>query len=116
MRYAITEYRTTYAPADDDGNFEKLESVDVSVDVTPDEFDLDEGKNHVQLAIDYLKRTDAVEASVYPLENANARTWLSGSYERPYTAEREEYSWHFDCFTDDEVREIVIAVIGPYSR
>ena len=85
------------------------------IDMNPDKFDIEDGlTTHVAKAIDFLRHSAyVIEASVYPYENARRGTWLwTEDYTHPYTSDVEETTYSFNGdWTDEEIREIVVAVL-----
>jgi hypothetical protein len=78
----------------------------------PDEFDREDGKTAIDLAVDYLASESVTESSTHPVPatGSMAGIWWSyvdGSYvSNYYTGERTEVSAHPEGFTDNELRTI----------
>lgn len=70
----------------------------------------------VQWAIDRIGRTDATEASGYPIGDAiGPRWWLSGTYADPYTSEETETTVRLVSpeWTPQQRAAVFRAVTGP---
>jgi len=75
-------------------------------DCTPDEYDAEEGKTPVELAVEFITDKGPVEASSYPTVSPG-HTWYTqteGSRDRDYFEKGEEtiLSFHLKGFTPEQ--------------
>jgi hypothetical protein len=94
------------------GDFEDQGWIDEEgIDLTPDEFDIEDGLTVVDKAVRYLKSetgAEGMEASCYPVEKMTKHGWFTSySYSVDYqTGAIENRSFHPIGFTAGEIREI----------
>lgn len=81
-----------------------------------DEDDVELYGSDVAAAVHYIQREGVQEASVYPIPvSIHEHTWLSGSYQHPYSGHWTETSiWVKEC--DDIKRSVIFReVTGHYT-
>jgi hypothetical protein len=113
--HTITEYVTEYVwPELVDGDQVadeplRAEGDEIEHNVTPDEWDREDGRTAVDIATDLIRDAGAEEPSSSP--EWQLRTWYTARYEHPYTGVIEERSFHLAGFSDDDARAVYAAIV-----
>lgn len=127
MPYTVEIFRRTVTPYDPgsgewlDGDVHVLAEHETVTEEFDPEFDGEEGTvTPVQWAVDRIRRTDAIEASVSPIpDELPEHVWLLGTYDHPYTTDVEETTVRVTGdFTPTQRAEIFRTVIlgrTPYG-
>lgn len=91
------------------GDYEETGWIDdEGVDMTPDEYDTEEGLTAVDKAVEFLKDKGAWEASSYPFHPGTWYTQTEPAHDRAYFEQgREEtHSFHLEGFSEAEQKAI----------
>lgn len=109
--HKLTIYRITFTDTCD-GELVDPDTEEVTMDCDPDEWDREEGKTAVDIAVSHLEDESITAPSQSPIPASGplGSLWFSyvdGSYiSNYYTGERTEVSAHPEGFTDDELRAV----------
>lgn len=106
----LVTFSTVDTESAENGDFKSIGWSDYD-STEPDEFDLSDGLDAVDLAVRYLRDKGAMQPSGSPFYSG---VWYSTEFETEdySTDEQTEYSYHPTNFTEDEQRRIFHGVTG----